>query len=158
MSAKNTQLVEVRRVAQQGTIPTALARRKPVFELAMTMPVIKVDFSEPAALAKRPSHEIVAKGVKKVSEIPTVKIVLHDGCIMINKKKVNLPIGLPGRMSAKSFKEFAGIYRGNLLFVHGGRGMQRVRDSETIEITPDAKFTHRRPAPRISSRSPYGTD
>ncbi len=158
MSTKRkSQLVEVRRIAQEGN-STSLVSHQPVLELVMSMPVIKIDFGETAALAKRPSHAIAARGVKKVSEIPTVKIALHDGCIMVNEKKVYLPIGLSGRKSAKSFKEFAGIYGGNLLFVHGERGMQRVRDSETIEITPDAKFTHRRPAPRISSRPRYGTD
>ena len=90
--------------------------------------------------------------------IRQVKVILHDGAITVNGKEMRIPPGLAGPMTGKEFKRFAGIYPGNALFIQRNGGLQRVRDSEPIEIVPNSKFTHRRESPAVRSVPRFGHD
>jgi hypothetical protein len=88
----------------------------------------------------------------KTDPVQSIKISLRNGTVSINKQKVSIPIGMPCTMTAKEFKKFAGIYSGDALYISREDGMQRVRDTEVIELVPDAVFTHKKivSAPRYS--------
>lgn len=155
MSAKNTQLVEVRRVAKEEKLPSTIVSPKSVLGLALVMPVIKIDLSGPSPLAKRQATGITEMCDRK---IPQIKVSLFEGSIKVNGKDLSLPIGTSGRMTGAEFKKFAGIYQGDALFVRDGNSMQRVRDSQAVEITADSVFTHEREKREFTTVTRYRGD
>ncbi|MGD0784357.1 MAG: hypothetical protein ABR969_00885 [Sedimentisphaerales bacterium] len=89
---------------------------------------------------------------EKVGPIQSIKISLRDGTVSVNGKNVSIPTGMFHTMTAKEFKKFAGIYSGDALYISRENGMQRVHDTEIVEIIPDTAFTHKKvvSAPRYS--------
>ena len=111
-----------------------------------------------SALSSRPTAEISSSNDTQTAEVPRIRIRLEEGSVKVNGRKVSIPIGLAGRMTGKNFKELANIYKGDVLYIRQPGGLQRIRDAETVEVVPDAKFTHSRPAPKMRSTPWYGTD
>lgn len=95
-------------------------------------------------LSTNSARDLCPANNEKVSSIQRIKIFLCDGAVSVNGKKVSIPIGIPRTMTGKEFKKFAGIYPGNALYIGRENGMQRVRDTEVVEISPDTAFTHKK--------------
>lgn len=141
MSAKNqvsnqSERVKVARVRTGGEV---------------AMPLVSLTNVVNSPLAVRPARQSQLERSEKVSAIPQIRISLHDGAVEVNGRSVRLPIGLSGTMSARELKNFADIYRGDALFIRSRGGLQRVRDSQMVEVVDGAKFTHKKEQPvRVS--------
>lgn len=155
MVTKNQKTGQVQRVELsrtqlgQGAVVQRAQGQESVLALSVS------GLSGMSLLAVRPGRRLTRGEQSEARAIPPVRICLYEGSIEVNGSRVNIPIGLSGRLTAKEFKRFAGIDTGNALYVGRDGGMQRVRDKETIELVHDAKFTHRREQPVIRSNPRY---
>ncbi|MCJ7762726.1 hypothetical protein MUP38_04635 [Candidatus Bathyarchaeota archaeon] len=108
------------------------------------LPTMSLAKPNGAQLSTNPAHNLCFTNDEKMDSIQSIRIFLRDGTVSVNGKNVSIPIGMSRTMTAKEFKKFAAIYSGDALYISRENGMQRVRDTEVVEIVPDTVFTHKK--------------
>lgn len=143
------QKVEVSRTQSR---PAAIGELAPGLE--PVLPVLRLNLPGMSPLAVRPDGKLAREKTDEARSIPHVKISLYDGTIELNGQQARIPLGL-GLMTAKELKRFFGVHEGHALFVRGRTGLQRIRDSETVEVVHGASFTHEMERPAIRTVPRY---
>jgi len=150
MKSVTKELNEVQKVTAVRTERERIGVDEQGLSLNLSSLVSSLGTAGASPLAVRPAQELSRKESGRNDGALTIriKLTLSEGSVTVNGRHIPIPIGVSGSMTVKELKKLLKIYAGNTVFIRRRDGLERVRDSQTIELVSGTEFTHRKETPR----------